>query len=284
LYVVNAISNDITAFSTQPGGQLVFIGRYPSGGKYPVSLAIHGSVLYVLNKVSDQITAFRVSIATGALQALAGSTRSLSGTRVGGAQVSFTADGTQLVVVEHLSSKIDTYAISADGRATGPKVFPSSGARPQGFAFDNNGHVVVSEARPSAESSYSLSPTGQLQLITGTLKDLGLSACWVANTNNPNFPAQYSYTTNTDSDTVSGYTIAANGSLTLLDPSDGITAQLPSNAHPLDEVISADNNYLYVLEAHLPGVGVFRINIDGSLTELQSVTGTPLTAYGMAGN
>lgn len=54
----------------------------------------------------------------------------------------------------------------------------------------------------------------------------------VVNTNNPGFPTQYSYVTNTDSDTVSGYNIAANGSLGLLNPSDGITAQLPAKSHP----------------------------------------------------
>ena len=78
LYVVNASSNDITAFATQPGGMLSLVGRYPSGGKFPDSLAIDGSVLYVLNKVSDQITAFRVSTATGALKPLSGSTRNLA--------------------------------------------------------------------------------------------------------------------------------------------------------------------------------------------------------------
>ncbi|MBA3914003.1 MAG: beta-propeller fold lactonase family protein [Acidobacteriales bacterium] len=284
LYVVNASSNDITAFAAQPGGMLSFVGRYPSGGKFPDSLGIYGSVLYVLNKVSDQITAFRVSAATGALKPLSGSTRNLSGTHVGGAQVSFNADGTLLTVVEHLSSKIDTYTVSADGRATGPQVFASSGVRPQGFAFDNKGHLLVSEAQPSAESSYSVSSGGQVQVITGTLRDLGLSGCWVANTNNANFPTQYSYVTNTDSDTVSGYNIATDGSLSLLDPSNGITAQLPAKAHPLDEVISSDSNYLYVLEAHLPGVGAYKINSDGSLTQVQTVTGTPRTAYGMTGN
>ena len=187
-------------------------------------------------------------------------------------------------MVEHLSSKIENYTVGVDGRATGPQVFPSNGARPQGAAFDKNGHLLVSEAQPSAESSYSVSPSGQVQVITGTLRDLGLSGCWVANTSNANFPMQYSYVTNTDSDTVSGYNIANDGSLSLLDPSNGITAQLPAKAHPLDEVISADSNYLYVLEAHLPGVGAFKINSDGSLTAIQSVTGTPRTAYGMAGN
>jgi 6-phosphogluconolactonase (cycloisomerase 2 family) len=284
LYAVNAVSNDITAFSVQPGAQLTFIGKFPSNGLFPNSLALNGTLMYVINHDSDQITAFQVSSQTGAMRPLANSTRNLSTVGGGGAQVSFSPNGKLLIVTERLASKIDTFTVDASGRATGPQVFTSSGERPLGFEFDDNNHLIVSEVRPSAESSYAVSAAGKLRVITGTLIDFGLAACWVANTHKANFPTQYSYTTNTQSDTVSGYAIASDGSLSLVNPTDGITAQLASGAFPLDEVITRDNNYLYVLEGHLPGVGVFQINSDGSLTELQTTTGLPRSSFGMAGN
>ncbi len=58
---------------------------------------------------------------------------------------------------------------------------------------------------------------------------------------------------------------------------------LPAHSDPLDEVISADNNYLYVLEGTFGGVVGLSIQPDGGLVEAASVTGTPATSYGMTG-
>src|SRR5438552_3825075 len=55
LFAVNAISNDITAFGVQSGATLRFIGKFPSGGTFPNSLAVFGNLLYVINSGSDQI-------------------------------------------------------------------------------------------------------------------------------------------------------------------------------------------------------------------------------------
>jgi hypothetical protein len=41
--------------------------------------------------------------------------------------------------------------------------------------------------------------------------------------------------------TISGFSVTANGALTLLDPS-GATAALGAGAHPLDEAVSADGS------------------------------------------
>ena len=185
----------------------------------------------MINSGSDQINAFHIGL-TGRLQPIANSSRKLSGPGVDGAQVSFSPDGKILVVAERLSSKIDVFNVGADGRATGPIVSRSSGPRPLGFAFDHAGHIIVSEVQVSAASSYNVSSAG-VSLITASLKDFGLSACWTVNTNDPALAHQYSYITNTQSDTVSGYVIAGDGSLSLLNPSNGITAQLSRGHIPL---------------------------------------------------
>jgi len=62
LFVVNAGSNEITSFSVQPGGQLTFVGKVPSGGQFPNSLTVFGRFLYVLNAHgSARINGFRIS-------------------------------------------------------------------------------------------------------------------------------------------------------------------------------------------------------------------------------
>src|ERR1051326_4382677 len=182
-----------------------------------------------------------------------------------------TPDGTTLIVAEINTNNIDTYAIGADGRATGPTVQASAGPGPFGFAFDNAGHLVVSEVTLSSASSYTVSG-GVLHVVTGELLDFGKAACWVANTSNPALPQQYSYITNTGTDTVSGFAIASDGSISLLN-ADGKTAVLAPGANPLDMAISSDSKYLYVLEQQLPAIASFVIQTDGSLVQIQDLPG-----------
>src|SRR5262249_50708766 len=154
-------------------------------------------------------------------------------------QVGFSPDGKTLLVTEIDTSIIDTFAIGTDGRPSAPDSQPSAGPGPFAFAFDNAGHLIVAEVTDSSASSYTLS-SGILNVITGELLDFGKAACWLVNTNNPNLPQQYSYITNTGSDTVTGLAIAPNGSISLLN-SNGITAQLLAGAFPLDMAISKDS-------------------------------------------
>jgi DNA-binding beta-propeller fold protein YncE len=118
--------------------------------------------------------------------------------------------------------------------------------------------------------------------VTRHLRDFGRAACWAICTTDPALPRQYAYVSNTASDTVSGYIIAADGTLSLVNP-DGKTAILPTGAFPIDMAISSDNQYLYVLEKRLPGIACFQIQSDGNLVQIQSATGIPRSSYGMTG-
>ena len=280
LYVVNALSNDVTAFQVQPTG-LTFVGKVPSGGTFPNSFAIFGNLLYVLNSkgTAANITAFTIQ-SNGSLVALANSTRLLSSARPESAQVGFTLDGTTLVVTEKDTNSIDTFLVGADGLATGPTSQPSAGGGPFGFAFDGLGHLVISETANSSASSYTVSG-GLLHVVSGRVKDFGKAACWAAATSGTSLP-QFAYVSNTVSDTVSGYSIASNGSLSLVNP-DGRSAILPTGAFPLELTVSSDNKYLYVLEANLPGVAGFQIQADGTLIQIQDLRGIPVSSSGMTG-
>ena len=228
------------------------------------------------------VTAFRVS-STGALRALANSTRTLSTKLPIPTQVGFSNDGKLLIVIEKSTKKIDTFTVGTNGLATGPMVQNSAGAGPFGFGFDQAGHLIVSETRFSSASSYSVSSSGTITNITAALSDFAKAACWVANTHDPSFPNQYLFITNTSADSISAYTIGNDGSLTLTVP-DGKTFVLPTGAYPIDEVISSDSKYLYVLEGTFMGVVGFQINSDGSLTQITQVNGTSRNSFGMTGN
>ena len=281
LYAANAGSNEITAFQVK-SSKLTFVGKVPSGGTFPNSIAVFGNWLYVLNAkgTAANITGFVIQ-SDGSLVAIPNSTRPLSTALPTPAQVGFTPDGTTLIVSEKGTDNFDTYAVGADGLATGPTAQASAGSGPFGFAFDNGGHLVVSEITLSSASSYTVFG-GVLQVVTAKLKDFGKAACWAACTKDPTLPQQYAYVSNTNSDSLSGFAIAGDGSISLLD-SDGKTARLPRGAFPLDLVVSSDSKYLYVLESKLPGIAGFQIQSDGSLVQIQDLQGTPRTSYGMTG-
>jgi 6-phosphogluconolactonase len=280
LFVVNNITNDVTMFSVNSPGHLTFLQRVSSGGAYPVSLAIFRNVLYVLNaRVSANITAFKFS-RTG-MTPIAGSTLPLSAAAPNPAQISFSPSGKVLVVAEISTNKLDTYTVAKTGLATGPQVQNSNGKGPFGFAFDSAGHLIVSEVTRSTMSSYAVSPAGTLTVITPSLPDTQTTACWVVNTNNPAFPNQYSYTTNTASGNISSFTINPDGSLTLLK---AIADDLGLTSDPIDMAISADNNYMYTLEGTAQGIVGYQIQSDGSLVRVTSVSGTPTSSFGIAAN
>src|SRR6266699_957627 len=86
LFAVNAGSNDVSVFSVGAAG-LTLASRTSSVGLTPISLTVHGNVLYVLNAGgTGNISGFTVGT-SGALAAIAGATRPLSGSNVGPAQV-----------------------------------------------------------------------------------------------------------------------------------------------------------------------------------------------------
>jgi 6-phosphogluconolactonase len=268
LLAVNAGSNSVSLFRVRPNG-LELEGTAPSGGATPISVTAHGKLVYVLN--AGNIAGFVLD--RDGLAPLAGSSQPLGAGSAGPAQVAFTPDGSALVVTQKASNTIDTYAVGADGRAAAPVVSPSAGGTPFGFDFDNRGHLLVSEAAGSA-SSYSVSNAGAA-VISGAVATHQGAPCWLVASKN----GRYAYTANAATGTISGFTIGADGTLKLLDPS-GATASLGATSHPLDEALSNDGRFLYNLTdgAHL--ISAFRVAADGSLTFVGS-TPVPAGAAGL---
>jgi 6-phosphogluconolactonase len=284
LVTVNTGSNDITLFAVRPNG-LTLRDRVPSGGQQPISLAVHRDLLYVLNAGGEgNITGFRIH-RRGRLTQLAQSTRPLSSTNAGAAQVRFNPDGRVLVVTEKATNTITTYTVTDDGLASGPNPQPSAGETPFGFSFNNRGILIVAEAfgdRPGegAVSSYRVSDTGALQVISASVVDMQTATCWMAV--NPN--RRFAYSTNTGSATITGFRVGRNGSLTLLDP-DGITASTPSGVGdgmgPIDLALTRNGRFLFELNSS-GTIGAFRVAKNGSLTPIPGRNDVPAGGTGLA--
>ncbi len=281
LYVVNAGTDDLSVFAVLPTG-LRLVDRVPSGGLQPISITEHRGLVYVLNAGGDgNITGFEQEPGD-LLHPLAGSTRPLSGSGVGPAQIAFNRRGTLLAVTEKVTNRIDLYVVGKDGLPSDPNVQPSSGMTPFGFAFDRRGRLIVSEAfggvvDASAASSYNVGASGDLAVISASVPTTETAACWIAITPDNRF----AYTTNTGSGSISGYRIGGDGSLTLLDP-DGRTGETGEGSTPIDLAFSVSGRFLYALTAGNGQIAAFQVRADGSLEALSPIGGLPASVNGLA--
>src|SRR5215208_1148102 len=280
LFAVNAGSNEVSVLAVGKSG-LTLVDKVASGGARPISLTVHENLLYVLNEGgTPNITGFTVSDAEE-LTPLAGSTRPLTGgSAADPAEVRFSPDGTLLVVTEKDTNIIDTYTVGADGLASAPISNPSNGVTPFGFEFDKDGHLVVSEAFAAAPgaaavSSYTASPAGALNVVSGSVPNGQTASCWVVITNS----GRYAYVSNTGSGTISSYRVGDNGALTLLE---AVAASTGPNSFPIDMALNNSSRYLYVLAAGLQSVAAFRVETDGGLSPVEVVGGLPFGAQGIA--
>ncbi len=280
LYAVNAGSDDISVFAVI-GGKPVLIQKVPSGGDQPISIALSHDLLYVLNAGGGgNISGFYVGD-DRRVYPIPASSRPLSGSAVGPAQISFDTFGDVLVVTEKGTSKIDLYDV-ADGVADGPNVRASHGMTPFGFAFDRHDHLIVSEAfggaaNASALSSYEIDGgMYPLEVVSGTVGTHQTAACWVVISRN----GRFAYTTNTGSSSITGYGVGRNGALSLLNP-DGVTASTGSGSAPLDAATTSDGRYLFALSPNVGTISSFRVRDDGSLRVGPRVDGIPLSASGL---
>jgi 6-phosphogluconolactonase len=270
LFAVNAGSDDISAFRVSPRG-LELTSRVASGGIRPISLTVHGDVLYALNAGGDgNISGFRVGN-DGVLAPLAGSTRALSGSAVGPAQVSFSPTGDWLVVTEKATNRLDIYGVGPDGRVSSTRTAASAGGTPFGFAFGHRDELFVSEAAGSA-SSYIIVDAG-LTVASGAVLTHQGAPCWAAVTKN----GQFGYTANAQGGSISGFAIANDGSISLID-ANGRTAVV--GAGNIDLAISENSRYLYELNGNR-SISGFRVEADGHLTAVGNVAGLPASTVGL---
>jgi len=269
LFAANAGSGDITVFQVIEG-RLIFLNKQPSGGSNPVAVAQTQNRLYVLNQGgAGSVVVFQMGY-DGRLLPIADSTAFLSANAVGGSSISISPDGQTLAVVERLTNNIDTFHINPNGTLGPIVVNPSPGVGAFSGRFAPDGKLLVSETGStlSAISSYIVNSNGKLSAVTQSLTTNGDANCWNAITPNGDFV----YASNAGSSNISGFLIGKSGVLTALTPS-SVVASNPENATNLDITISGDGKFLYSLNATVGTVGVFAIQSDGTLKEVDEIPG-----------
>ena len=111
LYSVNAGSNTITVFAGR-GDTLVRKQVISSGGQFPVSIAVHGSQVFVLNALGGaSVSGF---VQSGGAVALLGNTATDAGT----VDAAASSDGHYLYVQAGGAGNVDAYRIDPDGSPT----------------------------------------------------------------------------------------------------------------------------------------------------------------------
>jgi len=266
LFAVNAGSNDVSVFAVSRTG-LALASRTASGGTLPISLTVHGNVLYVLN------AGFTLGT-SGDLTPIAGATLPLSGSSVGPADVQFSPDGSRLVVTEKNTNLLDVYAVDANGVASGPTTTASAGGTPFGFAFGLRNDLFVSEAAGSA-SSYVLDASGTPALVSGPVSTHQGAPCWAVVTAD----GRFGFTGN-GAGSVSAFAIAPDGAISLVDANGG-TALIGAGIN--DIALSHNSRYLYVLQTGgAQAIHAFRVAADGHLTPLGPIAGLPAGTRGLA--
>jgi 6-phosphogluconolactonase (cycloisomerase 2 family) len=266
LIAVNAGSNSVTVFGVH-GTRLHQRQIIGSGGLFPVSVAIRGNLVYVVNALrGGSVQGYRLSPA-GRLAFLRGSHRRLhlsqsatpQFTNTPG-QVAFSPSGSQLIVTTKANGNdIDVFGVGPGGRLSASPVVNSEGSTvPFAITFDQAGHLVIANAGTNALSTFTLGSGGTVTLIDSV--GTGQAAtCWVTATGGTLFAS------NAGSANVSGYTASASGQLTLL----GQTATDPGT---VDAAATPGGAFLYVQTGGNGIIDEFSVGTGGALTSVGSVT------------
>lgn len=275
LITVDAGSNQITVFHVNFGGSLSFASITSSHGNDPISVTVHDNLVYVLDagtsSVAGNIAGFTLSW-NGQLSFIAASVESVAGGAGSSPeQIGFNNNGHVLVVTEKAADLIDTFVVK-NGIAGTPKSTPSNSPGPYGFAFNDRGYLVVSEAATGTLSTYALSDSGSLGIISASVPDFGLAPCWVAISPEGSLV----YTSNAHGGTISSYTISHSGAISLVGSVAG-TASIPT----LDLAFSGNGYILYALNGGQ--VTAFLVSQDGSLLARSSAS-APASSAGLAVN
>ena len=265
LYATNAGSDSVSVFAVH-GAQLSLLEVVNSGGIFPVSVTESGNSVYVLNALGGgSVQGF--SVFFDHLFPLPGSSRSLGLSTTATpqftntpAQVTFTPNGSQLIVTTKANGNdIDVFHVGPFGSLSPtPVVNAEPGAVPFGVTFDASGDLIVAEAGTNTLASFRLAPTGSLTPVADAPTGQ-MATCWVVGDRG------HYYASNAGSANLSDFLGGPSGSLTL-------TGNTGTDAGTVDATTSPDGQNLYVQTGANGIVDEFAVGLNGSLTQIGSVT------------
>jgi uncharacterized protein (TIGR03000 family) len=275
---VNPGSNSVAVLRKGVDGQLAPVpgSPFPSGGSAPLSLTMHGDLVYVANQAPPfanpssppNLMGFRMS-KDGALTPIENAKITFPAGH-GPAQIEFSPDGTTLVVTsgfqDQNTSRIHAYKVQGDGtlqEGSGSPVQPEGASGVVGFSWNPEGtRVYVSNFRGSAVTVFDVDrQNGGVKQLGQAYGDNEKAACWTAISAN----GKTLYVANFVSNSISVFDVHADGKLTLLG-----TAKRRAGMDPdtKDLAISRDGAFLYAVGSGKREIAVFRIGADRLLTEL----------------
>jgi hypothetical protein len=287
LLAVDAGSNQISVLRIRPDGSLQTAQGSPvaSGGVDPVSITVHGDLVYVANAGpgsepgDTNYTGFRLN-AGGLLRPIPGSTYVLpNGSQPG--QILFDGDGTRVAGTRVGSSQIDSFTVGRDGRLTpapGSPYDASAFTPPQGYGqlgsefspadpnqlFVSDAHTAAGGAAfPGLVSSFADAADGSLTPVGAPVANDGGAACWIEISHD----GRFLFVVNTASSSISSYSIGAGGALTFLRSTGA--GQLGRGSE--DAQLSPDGSTLWVVAGSNSITG-FTVD-GGTLTPLAEVAG-----------
>lgn len=266
LYAVNAGSNTVTVFAVQ-GDRLRRTQEVASGGSFPVSVAVHGNTVYVLNALDGGAVQGFVRVGDH-LAAVPSWHRGLGldpaatpqFTHTPG-QIAFTPDGSRLVVTtKAATNSIVVFPLGRSGApAAAPVVNSLPGTVPFGFVFDAAGRLQVTEAGTNSVATFTVARDGRVTPVGSPAATGQAATCWIVR------DGRHLYASNAGSNSLSGFHTDSRHGLTPL-------GDTTTDGGTVDAAVSSDGRYLYAQTGAKGIVDEFRVNRDGSLTEIGSVT------------
>ena len=283
LIAVNPGSNEVSVLAITDDG-LRLVSKTSSLGEFPVSLAAHDRLIYVLNSHGEpNINGFWLDF-TGQLHAIPQSTRSAGAPGSAPAQVAFSSNGKLLIITERLANLIDIFRMSEDGTPGNHTQLVSNNHTPFGVSFGRHQTIAITETNErvpripvlggASVSTYRITDD-TLEPISEAVPDHQSAACWIRITPD----GRFAFVANTGSGTLSSYLVSRNGELTLLTEIAADTGG-PKSV-PIDLSITRNGKYLYVLSSLIGTVQGYQIGPDGSLIPVTSVNGFPISIQGI---
>lgn len=266
LYAVNPGSNDISVMHINTNGSLQLMSKIASGGDMPVSITERNGLIYVLNAGgTGNVTGFAYNT-QGQIFQIPNSSKDLSSTNAGAAQVGFSSNGKVLIVTEKNTNSITTYPLKYNGSLGAMQNTQTVSTTPSGFEVGNNNRIFVTQAvggatQASTVSTYYVENSGKVTQLYGPLSTNGTAGGSVVATSNK----QTLYSTNAGSNTVSKINVSGLGNLSMVP---GTTTAVPSLSAPTDAAMDADSKYLYMLATGNKAVITYSVGTNGQLTQI----------------
>jgi hypothetical protein len=269
LLAVNAGSGTVAALGIHRE-RLSLESVASTGGSFPSSVTTRGSLVYVLNAGgTGGVAGFRLRDERlvpipGSVHSLGLSNAAVPFFLTAPSQIGLTPDGRTLVVATKANNTLVTFPVRRDGSLGSAIVTASQGPVPFSFVFDRRGRLEVTQAGDGRTASYSVAGDSSLVALGTSGQSGGAALCWNVRV------GSFLYGANAGSGTLTSWSVAKDGTTSVLAPVAATTAK-----GPIDLAATENGRFVYVLSAVAGEVDAFATRSDGSLVPAGVTGGLP---------